>query len=429
MESVFSAFIRVLRNLDTADGLLAIFQEFEKKPSALSAEYRIRLLDFPDLATQEANITAIASTTSTKQDFLKKAAESPRDLTTPEIDLLRDRYWSNLTFAEKDAFEDALFGLPENSDQEDGTDSVNRLRGFQTYLYEKFEGQAIANAHDEDERRRQEECEDEKQQDLQTMLQHGHPWLRRLWEEDGDEKHWGYAIFENPQWKAEDPDRWESYERKSDKAKNMALGAISCGFTIQSNYLIEDLDWPAEAPTEDDKFPVVVLGELRKRFNYLRSLPPKKEAWLLGSDCSDCSDSSAGTMNKIPEGLTVGTLRNVFLYLDGNSAASVLENRLADDFWIWAVDPDHVEDSENQSSSGYKGFLRVRLQQLLNNFYVARRWHADEVSLEDLWKAAQKDPHNGSFVSLEDEEIFAQNLDWEVATAVRSKNAWEGQVV
>jgi hypothetical protein len=125
----------------------------------------------------------------------------------------------------------------------------------------------------------------------------------------------------------------------------------------------------------------------------------------------------------MPEGLTVGILRNVFLYVDGNSAASVLENRLADDFWIWAVDPDYEGDAENQSSSGYQGCLRVGLQQLIHNFYVARRWHADTVSLKDLWKAAQKDPHNGSFVSMEDEEIFSQDSTWEVATAVRSRNA------
>ena len=82
-----------------------------------------------------------------------------------------------------------------------------------------------------------------------------------------------------------------------------------------------------------------------------------------------------------------------------------------------------MADTEAQSSSGYQGYLRVRLQQLIHNFYVARRWHADNVSLEDLWKAAQKDPHNGAFVSIEDEEIFAKDSTWEVATAVRSKNA------
>ncbi|CAI7602271.1 unnamed protein product [Penicillium manginii] len=157
-------------------------------------------------------------------------------------------------------------------------------------------------------------------------------------------------------------------------------------------------DWPAETPTEDDKFPVI-RGELRKQFIYLRSFPPKKEARFLNGDLSE------GIIDTIPEGLTVRTLQNVFLYVDGNSAASIQENRLADGFWIWAIDPDYVEDTETQSSSGYKGYLRVRLQRFVNNFYVARRRHADEVSLEDWWKAAQKDPHNGSFVSLEDEEI------------------------
>lgn len=77
---------------------------------------------------------------------------------------------------------------------------------------------------------------------------------------------------------------------------------------------------------------------------------------------------------------------------------------MADGFWIWAVDLDYVEDAV--SSSGNNGYLRVRLQQLQHDFYVARRWHADEVSLEDLCKAAQKHPHNGSFVSLDPERYL-----------------------
>lgn len=225
-----------------------------------------------------------------------------------------------------------------------------------------------------------------------------------------------YAIFVNPHWKAENPDRWDSYDRKSSHSMHMAFSAIASGLTIQSRYTVESLDWPSETPTEDEGFPVI-LSELRKQFNHLRSFPPKKEIPYL------MNDLAAGSIDSMPEGLTVGTLRNVFLYIDSNSAASVLENRLADDFWIWGVDPDYVADTENQSSSGYQGYLRVRLQHLIHNFYVARRWHADEVSLKDLWKAARKDPHNGSFVSMEDEEIFAQDSTWTVATALRSRNA------
>ncbi|KAJ5298837.1 uncharacterized protein N7443_006957 [Penicillium atrosanguineum] len=213
-------------------------------------------------------------------------------------------------------------------------------------------------------------------------------------------------MFENPQWKAENPDRWESYHRKSSHSIHMAFSAIASGVTIQSRYSIKPFDWPSETPTEDESFPTII-SELRKQFNYLRSYPPKKRiADLL-------KELSWGTIDSISEGLTEGTLRNVFLYLDGNAAASVLENQLADE----------IGSGLSTQTTWYQGYLRVRLQQLINNFHVARRWHADKISMEDLWKAAQKEPHNGSFVSMEDEEIFSQDSTWEVATAVRPRNA------
>jgi hypothetical protein len=414
MVFLFSSFIRVLRNLDDADGLLATFHEFENNPSALSAEDRIRFLDFPDLATQVANIAATIPT-STKQDLLKKAAESPRDLTSSEINLLQWRYWGKLTFKEEDAFEGALWMLADISD-EHLTEALQRLRDFQSHLHEQYEAQAIENASNEHKRRFQEMIEAKEQKALEIMLQHGHPWLRQLWQEDEGKKRWGYALFVNPLWKAQNPDRWDSYERKSDHSAHMAFSAIASGLMIQSRYTLEFLDWPSATPSEEERFPVI-LSELRKQFNHLRSLPPKKDMpyiWL---------DLQEGIIDSMPEGLTVGTLRNVFLYVDGNSAASVLDNHFANDFWIWAVDPDYVADTEEKSPSEYQGYLRVRLQQLIHNFYVARRWHADEISLKDLWQAAQKDPYNGSFVSMEDEEIFAQDSTWEVATALSSRDA------
>jgi hypothetical protein len=91
MERLFSAFVRVLRNRDDADGLLATF-EFDNNPSTLSAEDCIRLLYFPNHITQVVNIAAIALTTSNKQDLLKKATESPRDLTSSNINLLKSYY-------------------------------------------------------------------------------------------------------------------------------------------------------------------------------------------------------------------------------------------------------------------------------------------------------------------------------------------------
>lgn len=53
-----------------------------------------------------------------------------------------------------------------------------------------------------------------------------------------------------------------------------------------------------------------------------------------------------------------------------------------------AVDPDYE----------YPGYLRVRIQQLLHNFHVTWRWRAEELSMEDLWKAAQKEGNYARFV-------------------------------
>lgn len=88
MEHLIPSFIRVVRQLDDAASLLALFQEFESNPSAVRAEDRVRLLDFLDPSTQEANIAA--ATTLNKQDLLKKAAQSPRELTEAEIDLTKE---------------------------------------------------------------------------------------------------------------------------------------------------------------------------------------------------------------------------------------------------------------------------------------------------------------------------------------------------
>lgn len=88
------------------------------------------------------------------------------------------------------------------------------------------------------------------------------------------------------------------------------------------------------------------------------------------------------------------------------------------------MDPDYVSDVDTQSAGGYQGYLRVHFQQLIHNFYVVRRWHAKEISLKDLWKAAQKDLHY-SFFSMEDEEIFAWDSPWEVVTALRASTARE----
>jgi hypothetical protein len=90
MEHLFLSFIRVMQNLDDAARLLATFEEFESNASAISAEDCVRFLDFPDFSTQVANISAI--TTLSKEELLKKAAQSSSHLTSSKDKLLHSRY-------------------------------------------------------------------------------------------------------------------------------------------------------------------------------------------------------------------------------------------------------------------------------------------------------------------------------------------------
>jgi hypothetical protein len=89
-----------MQNLDDAARLLATFEEFESNASTISAEDRVRFLDFPNFLTQVANISA--AITLSKEELLKKAAQSPSHLTSSEVKLFYSRYWGRNSFAEED---------------------------------------------------------------------------------------------------------------------------------------------------------------------------------------------------------------------------------------------------------------------------------------------------------------------------------------
>lgn len=77
----------------------------------------------------------------------------------------------------------------------------------------------------------------------------------------------------------------------------------------------------------------------------------------------------------------------------------------ADDMWVWAVDPDY-----QSPSSEHRGYLKVRLQQLVNNFYVARRFRSVEVSMAELWNMARRS-RGQAFVSLDETEFHSFRAD------------------
>lgn len=64
----------------------------------LSDTKRRRILDVPNAETEEKNIAA--SSSSTKQGLLARAAHSPDQLSQSEIQLLMHRYWAEVTVGE-----------------------------------------------------------------------------------------------------------------------------------------------------------------------------------------------------------------------------------------------------------------------------------------------------------------------------------------
>ncbi|KAL2007611.1 hypothetical protein VTN00DRAFT_9049 [Thermoascus crustaceus] len=399
MEHLFGAFLRVQRGLDDVPHLLESFQAFENNPSGASAQDLIRLLDLPPRSVQDENIADV--TTLTKHELLKRAAESPKELTRDEINLLLARYWTHVTCPEQDAYLDALGALEEVS-VEYCNEMMERLKRFQKPLYEENEAEAIENATNELHRRGKELRQTMRQSDLDVVFERGKPWLRQLWQEDQAQKVWGFATFENPQFAADD--RRQSYVAEQREALRRSLKVLGAGIYMGGLWQVESPNWPTQTGG-DESFPAILDG-LRRKFKQLRAQPSMTQPIYPRDGTDPIYERVTTNDEKWGHNLSDGVLRNVFLYLDQESAASVLHSHgFVNRMWIWAVDPDY--EPSNNTTSGYQGYLRVRLQQLVDNFYTARRWHADDLSMEDLWRAAQKGPNDGAFVSVKEEEIFS----------------------
>ena len=124
-------------------------------------------------------------------------------------------------------------------------------------------------------------------------------------------------------------------------------------------------------------------------------------------------------------GLTTSTLKNVFLAVDSTCVNSCIRrwsmpskhNREAmsnhtgiiwrDNMRVLAVDPDYPQPNQTYPG-GYRGYLWVRIQQLVDKFFEMRMFHP-EVGLEQLWLAA-RNSRNDAFASMQPEE--AKKFSW-----------------
>ncbi|KAK5116884.1 hypothetical protein LTR85_009144 [Meristemomyces frigidus] len=122
-------------------------------------------------------------------------------------------------------------------------------------------------------------------------------------------------------------------------------------------------------------------------------------------------------------GIPKGFLRNIFLVIDQDVIDSIVVNSpMADSAWIWAIDPDYTGDVASMTKNGlrdeYYGYMRVRVQQLVDNFWEARYYREDGLPLRTLWAAARQS-HKYAFVSVEPVEARMVHGDMLVGSALR----------
>ncbi|KAL2874111.1 hypothetical protein SGCOL_010699 [Colletotrichum sp. CLE4] len=454
--------MRVIRKFDGADELIQSFPAWEESalgqnaalPSFTPRDQR-RILDFPDPEIQESNI--VKSTKLSKEGLLGRAVESPSQLTAAEISLLKNRYWLHISPDEEQEISLAtgLIMGPKRISEEEHGKAEKQLRAVRHTLYAENEEKAIDNALAEHWRRENEVWRARQRQETEMALSKAHPWVRRLWEEDNGEKVWGYGIFNDPMAFANNEEA-ERYTSRRDGVLFHGRGAIGAGSSVISyKWKLQKLEWPSSvnADVENDDSHIVDKGDgkhnisglvidevqreereteerlakfrvLRERFKSIRDRGLESQTIREDVVFSASMQSRTG-------GLEDGILQNVFLVVDKQSVGSVLGAQgLVDDMWVWAIDPDYDDADElstpidgpssPETSGRYRGFMRVRLQQLVNNFFNVRRFRQREFAMKELWEAAQKSKHQ-AFVSLRDDEARSWSIDRFVGSAMRAQ--------
>lgn len=128
---------------------------------------------------------------------------------------------------------------------------------------------------------------------------------------------------------------------------------------------------------------------LRSQFRALKDLPRTQ---------SQDAEEEEEEQQDDHGGLHVGVLDNVFIVIDKTCVDP--QNTTAG--WVYAVDPNYKDPGPTEPLSlklkqKYRGFIRVKMEHLVNEFFGLRKYHDTDWSLEASWKEAQKSG-NGYFM-------------------------------
>ncbi|KAK9422865.1 hypothetical protein SUNI508_04532 [Seiridium unicorne] len=326
MEHLVKGFIRVIRGLDAGGDVMHLTPDLEKQHEVSDPDKR-RVLDFPEPGLQSTNISK--SSSLAEVDLPKRAAESPNQLSASELDLLRGRYWLDVSLPELRAITTAHEALHAVS-QDHWQEVTDRLKAIRTPFYDENEGTAIENASEEWARRLNETWQPELEQEENAILANPRlqPWVKRLFQENEEENSWGFDVYIHPD-AAGSEERREEYMWRMDGALYNARSTVGIGSLARMVWRLQMLDWPlatdasneqprdSEKETElhdlnlsrstttqgGDQVRVGTFDQLRQHFISIRDEASAKKV------TADTKEVESG-------GLDIGILRNVVLVID-----------------------------------------------------------------------------------------------------------------
>ncbi|KAK7990964.1 hypothetical protein PG990_015244 [Apiospora arundinis] len=446
---LIETFTRVIHQIDTVEHITALFNGLEAgslSPSELSPRDRRSVLDFPEEEELEANLRQ-STTLPSRAALIERAAHSPADLTAPEMDLLGGFYWLGArrpSFGSRYGYyakvrELGLSGVDEQA-------MHDRLSAVRAPLFAPDEWAAIEGACKENGRRWQAERDAQRRTEIDkdlARLDPRVPWIRQIWEDTetlGRDARWGFVHYRDPCGLpngANSEAQWEDYECRKDARMMYAQAAARIPDWLENLRGHQRLPWP-EGIEPSNSYDVEEEGEEEEseeeEEDENEEVDAEEEEDIEFSSSEDDEAEDEEEKEEKGEGLLI----NVFLVYDRDTIHSVLDSTkgLADEMWVWAVDPDYQPSTTTSPSPSsllnhewdddypteeYRGYFKVRLQQLVKNFYLARRYRSDEFSMADLWGIAQKS-RNQTFVSLDEAEFQLFSVDRFTGSALCSPN-------
>ncbi|KAH7310300.1 hypothetical protein BKA65DRAFT_165403 [Rhexocercosporidium sp. MPI-PUGE-AT-0058] len=399
IEPLLATTMRVLREVTIAEDLIAAWPSLREKalssPLAITDIERRLLLDLPDKDVEISNINA--ATNLSREQLIEKASSHCEELTSAELVVLKNRFWTPKTSKESSrhakamcaaSAEEALREIMEvGASLSSGEDTA-----FQIGAREFWKRQRATN-------------NEKRSAAAEIALLSAKDWIQHVYREG--KSAWGFVCLYDAASQRLDPARLDDFRSELGGFFRDALNYNGSKDIIDTKWQRLSFNAPETgfAPPADEH-PMKDLSNyqggtvLRKAFHEIMADP---QEYQKREDVSTpCWGETVRQDINIAES---GFLTNTFLVIDPVCIELVLSRRpWYDELRVLAFEADFPVKGR-EYVEGYQGFTWVRLDQLVYNFYELRLLRAEEIKMDQIWKVAQES-RNQAFVSMDPGESF-----------------------